>query len=187
MYALILAGGHSRRMGRDKAWLCYHEQPQWQHLHGLVSPLVEKTYLSLRADQVAQFPADRPHLVDVQSEIGPIGGLLTAWQHHPAGPWLTLACDLPWLDRATLSYLLQAYDTTQAITAFRSPEDGEPEPLIAIWGPGSRSGLLAAAASERYSLRRLMRQLPLKLIDAPDPQALRNVNRPEDYSASGRP
>jgi len=185
MQALILAGGHSRRMGQDKAWLTYHGEPQWLHLFALLRPLVDQVYLSLRADQVAQFPAETPYLVDQPSESGPMGGILTALRHASQAPWLVLACDLPWLDRSTLDFLLAARDPAHDLTAFRSPVDAEPEPLIAIWEPSCLSALERACAAEQYSLRRMMRQLRLNLIDAPNPQALRNVNRPEDYSASG--
>lgn len=185
MQALILAGGYSRRMGQDKAWLRYHQQPQWLHLLSLLRPLADQVYLSLRADQVAQFSAETPYLVDHPRDIGPMGGILTALRHASQVPWLVLACDLPWLDRSTLDFLLAARDLGQDLTAFRSPADGEPEPLIAIWEPGCLPALEAACAAQQYSLRRLMRQLRLNLIDAPDPQALRNVNRPEDYSRPG--
>lgn len=187
LHTIVLAGGHSRRMGRDKAWIAYHGRPQWQHLLDLVEPLVQAAYLSLRPDQVSQFPPDTPHLLDAVPESGPLGGLLSALRYNPAATWLVLACDLPWLDRATLQYLIGCHDPTAAVTAFRSPGDGAPEPLIALWTPQARPALEQAAIHQQFGLRRLMRDLPVCLLDAPRPQALQNVNRPADYSPEGLP
>jgi molybdopterin-guanine dinucleotide biosynthesis protein A len=187
MNAILLAGGHSRRMGRDKAWLAYHGQPHWAYLHQLLTPLVETVYLSVRAGQIPAFPASVSCLPDKYPGIGPMGGILTAMQQDESSAWLVLACDLPWLDAPTLAELIAHRDPKASVTAFRSPVDGGIEPLVALWEPRSRAYLEQGLQAGRYSLRRALSAANVRLIDASDPQALRNVNSPSDYPSEGLP
>jgi molybdopterin converting factor small subunit len=92
-----------------------------------------------------------------------------------------LACDLPYLDAATLRYLLQNRDPARSATAFRSAHDGLPEPLCAIYEPGGRPALeTAAAQTSRPCPRRFLRQTAVALLDLPRPEALENVNTPDE-------
>ena len=66
-------------------------------------------FVSVRPDQV-QDPvrAQYPQIVDTHENLGPIAGIIAAQAAHPDAAWLVLACDLPFLDAATLEHLLWA-------------------------------------------------------------------------------
>ena len=182
LYGLVLAGGRSTRMGRDKATLNYGGRAQLERAMALLAPHVIRAYVSVRADQRAEpLRARFPQIADAQPNLGPIAGLLAAQAQHPEAAWLVLACDLPLLDATTLSHLLQARSPQRVATAFRSSHDGLPEPLCAIYEPHSREPLRAFVAAGRDCPRRFLLSTDTLLVDGPNPAALDNVNTPEEY------
>jgi molybdenum cofactor guanylyltransferase len=185
LYGLVLAGGRSTRMGRDKATLVYgNGTPQLERAMALLEGLVERAYVSVRADQSAEpLRARFPQITDGRSDIGPIAGLLAAQARHPEAAWLVLACDLPLLDRATLEHLLRARAPGRAATAYRSSHDGLPEPLCAIYEPHTRQALLAYVAAGRDCPRKFLLGADTLLLDEPNQRALDNINTPAEYAA----
>jgi molybdopterin-guanine dinucleotide biosynthesis protein A len=187
LYGLVLAGGASRRMGRDKAALQYHGRSQVEWAHALLSRHCERAFVSVRRDQGADSASSRyPTLADTLEGIGPMAGIVAAQQAHPAAAWLVLACDLPFVTDAALE-LLKGQRGTHAAAAFRSAHDGLPEPLCAIYEPASQAALRAAIDAGRHCPRKFLIQSGIPLIDQPDPGALDNVNTPDDFAeACGR-
>jgi molybdopterin-guanine dinucleotide biosynthesis protein A len=182
VYGLVLAGGASRRMQRDKAELHYHHQPQLQRAVELLQAHCVHAFVSVRADQQQDALRARWSLiVDGHADAGPLAGIAAAQALHPDIAWLVIACDLPQLDHQSLNYLLQQRDPTSLATAFRGPVDQQPEPLCAIWEPASAEAVRAAIAADQLSLRKVLKQGKVHLIDAPEPAALNNVNTPEEH------
>jgi molybdenum cofactor guanylyltransferase len=66
-------------------------------------------------------------------------------------------------------------------TAYRSPHDGQPEPLCAIWEPASVAPLRAAITAGEFSPRALLQKWPILLIDTNQPDTLSNVNTPDEH------
>ena len=67
-------------------------------------------------------------------------------------------------------------------TAFRSPVNAFPEPLIAIWEPRSYPVLLQFLAQGYSCPRKVLINSPVELLEAPNPLALKNVNTPEELA-----
>ncbi len=182
LYGLVLAGGRSRRMQRDKAALEYHGLSQLERTMALLQGRVEHAFVSVRAEQRDDPLRTRYELiVDAPQDLGPIGGILAAQAVHPHAAWLVLACDLPFLDARTLEQLIAARAPGRTATAYRSSHDGLPEPLCAIYEPASHSELAAAAAAGRLCPRKFLLGADTKLLDQPQPGALENVNTPEEF------
>ncbi len=185
LYGLVLAGGRSRRMQRDKAGLEYAGRPQLARAMDLLAPLTARRFVSVRADQ----PLDPQRaaydtIADRAPELGPIGGIGAALQAHPDRAWLVLACDLPFLDAATLQHLLAHRAPERLATAYRSRFDGLPEPLCAIFEPRSGGQIEAWIAQGRKCPRALLSQADVELLDLPNPRALDNVNTAEEYATA---
>ncbi len=182
LLGLVLAGGRSTRMRTDKAALLYGGRSQLERAMELIAPHVERAYVSVRADQREDLLRARfPQIPDLHQDLGPIAGLLAAQARHPAAAWLVLACDLPLLDAATLANLVRRRAPQRSATAYRSSHDGLPEPLCAIWEPCTAAALSAYVAEGRRCPRRFLVAADTQLLDEPDPQALDNINTPEEY------
>lgn len=182
LYGLLLTGGHSRRMQRDKAALEYAGRTQLQRALTLLQPLVSQVFVSVRSDQ-QQDPLRAIHaqITDQIENIGPIGGIHAALHAHPQAAWLVLAVDLPFLDAATLQQLIAARDPQRHATAFRSQFDGKPEPLCAIWEPHSRTTVDAWIAADNRCPRSFMISHDVLLLDLLNPRALDNINTSSEY------
>ena len=188
LYALVLAGGHSTRMQRDKAALAYAGRTQLERAVELVERFVERVYVSVRPDQTEDpLRARFAQIVDTGEATGPIAGILAAQARFPEAAWLVLACDLPLLDGGTLEHLLRSRRPERQATAYRSSHgghDGLPEPLCAIYEPSSREALRAHVAAGHDCPRKFLIRSDTGLLDQPDPGALDNVNTPKEYGAA---
>lgn len=220
VYGLVLAGGRSTRMHRDKAALEYHGAAgnggaagtpgsiagngaagdgvagiargggtpagnQLARAMALLEPRVARAFVSVRPDQVSDPIRSRfAQIVDTREGLGPIAGIVAAQTRYPQAAWLVVACDLPFLDGATLDHLLRSRRPDRQATAYRSSHDGLPEPLCAIFEPSTAPAISAYILSGRDCPRKFLRQADVELLDQPNPQALDNVNTPEEYGSA---
>lgn len=181
--ALLLAGGRSRRMHCDKATLVYEGKTQLERTADLLQQFCPALYLSLRKGQhVPSKKCDLPVIEDAFGEIGPLGGILSAFATHPKEAWLVVACDLPLLGESALRHLLRERDPNRIGTAYRSANDNLPEPLCAIYEPHAFSQIQQFYQKLKMRCpRKILMQTEPKLLDPIDPHALDNVNTPEEY------
>lgn len=135
---LVLAGGRSTRFGRDKAAEEFAGSPLLSHVVALLTPLVTEVFVAVRADQLDEPLRRRFALIADEPRVaGPAAGMLAAHRRVPDGAWLVVACDMPLLNGQALGALIQKRTPDSAATAFRSPVDGLPEPLCAIYEPAT--------------------------------------------------
>ena len=185
IYGLILAGGHSSRMGRDKALLAYHGKSQIEWTAERARLICQRVFLSVRPDQASDAGrSGLPQIVDRLADKGPIAGIMAAQALAPDVAWLALACDLPFIDEQTLRYLYAARDPERVATAYRSTHDGLPEPLCAIFEPRSRELIEAYVASGKNCPRKFLSSSDALLVGQPHPGALDNINTPEEFQAA---
>jgi molybdopterin-guanine dinucleotide biosynthesis protein A len=182
VYGLILAGGSSSRMRRDKAVLTYQGVTQLDRAFALLARHGERCFVSVRAIQ-AQEPsrASKPLIIDSVDGQGPMVGIRSAMAEHPNAAWLVLACDLPFLSDMTVAHLLAERDSSGIATAYRSSHDGLPEPLCAIWEPRASEALAAYHLQGGNCPRKFLIRCAARLIEAAEPAALDNINTPDDY------
>lgn len=183
LYGLILAGGSSSRMQRDKAALPYLGRSQLDRACELAGRHVSGVFVSVRASQIGDpTRAHRPLIVDAVDGEGPIAGIRSALAAFPHAAWLVLACDLPFLSDAALRQLVRERDAAGLATAFRSTHDGLPEPLCAIWEPTAGAALAAYQQEGGRCPRKFLIRHAARLLEPEDRHALDNINTPEEYA-----
>jgi molybdopterin-guanine dinucleotide biosynthesis protein A len=180
MYGLVLAGGKSVRMGQDKGLALWHGKPHRYYLAEMLNEYCQQVFISVRDEQATEIGAGYQVLTDAVAGMGPMGGLLSAFQKYPDRAWLVVACDLPLLDRETLQYLIDNRAPGSIATTFESPHDRLPEPLITIWEPASYSLLQQKANEGHRCPRRVLISNNITILQPPVPQALLNANTPGD-------
>lgn len=185
VHGLLLAGGRSSRMGRDKAAIEYEGRTQLERAFGLLEKVTARNFVSVRQDQATDpLRARFPQIVDTGEIEGPAAGIRTAQHAFPDAAWLVLACDLPWLDMATLQFLIARRDPSRLATAFRSQHDGLPEPLCAVYEPASAAALAQFLTTGRNCPRKFLINSDTLLLDQPNTRALDNVNTPQELAAA---
>ncbi len=183
VWGLVLAGGHSRRMGCDKCAISVHGVPQARHEYTLLADVVGKAFVSVRPDQRSVAALEGlPRIDDCYESAGPIGGVLSAMEAYPDAAWLVLACDLPFADARAVRTLLLNRDPSRQGTAFMA-SDGFFEPLFAIYEPSLYPQLRERFAAGRSSLREALADADVRLLCPPEDRMLFNVNTPEDLAA----
>ncbi|MDO8580446.1 MAG: NTP transferase domain-containing protein [Candidatus Omnitrophota bacterium] len=185
LYGLILAGGKSTRMQKDKTVLMYHGRPQSHYCIELLQQFCDQVFLSCRKDQ-AQLKGyqglQQIHDIAPFKDIGPLGGILSAMSQYPDRAWLVLAVDLPFVNRSTIDLLLTSRDPRKIATAYRSPHDGMPEPLCAIYESHAMSVLRDFYDRGIYCPRKILNHSDAILMTLPESTALDNVNTPQEYN-----
>ena len=185
VFGLVLAGGESRRMGRDKALLSRDGQSQLAHIVALLGDVVDDVFVSTRREQNDDAERSRyRQVVDRFDGIGPVAGILSALQEHPQADWLIVACDLPNIDVETLRFLLDNADPDKPLTAYRSSYDGLPEPLCALYRSDSAAIVADFVEQGIVCPRKILIRSDAQLLDQPDPRSLDNINTPEDLADS---
>ena len=180
IHGLILTGGYSKRMGRDKALISDGNQTALEKIYDLLKHSLQEVFVSVRADQKEEAKrAEFKLIVDQNQYSGPMAGILSAFNSYPDIAWLIVACDMPYLDTETIDQLIQNRNKEKVATLFISPKDGLPEPLCSIYEPlffktVSNDNRLIQNNSPRDTLM-LMDTL---LIKPENPKSLINTNYP---------
>ena len=178
---LILAGGHSTRMGEDKASLSYHGQSQLAHGAFLLSEYCSEVFVSCRANQ--KLPEDAAHLPVLEDKLlgmGPMSGIFSAFQEQNDAAWLVIACDLPLLNEAFLKQLLEGRNPYRFATSFKSTSCPFPEPLCSIYEPKIYTRLCQAIGLGIECPRKVLINSPISLLLQGNENILDNANTQED-------
>jgi len=185
LYGLVLAGGESRRMGRDKARLRRGGESQLAYVVRVLDELIESVFVSTRPDQQDESERSQfTQIVDRYQDMGPVAGILSAMDSYPEVDWLVVACDLPNIDAQTISYLLEQRSAEKPFTAYTSSHDGLPEPLCAVYASGSGAIVKGFVADGIHCPRKMLIRSDSLLLTQPNPRALDNVNTPDDLQGS---
>ena len=185
VYGLVLSGGESKRMGRDKALLERDGQSQLAYIATLLEDHVDRVFVSTREDQKDEPERRRfEQVVDHYDDMGPLAGILSAMEDYPAVDWLVVACDLPNIDAATLRELLENRSLQHPFTAYTSSHDGLPEPLCAFYRASSLALIRRFAEEGIHCPRKILIRSDTHLLEQSDPASLDNVNTPRDLADS---
>ena len=191
LHGLVLAGGRSSRMGRDKAALVHPDgRTLLRRCHDLLREAgCETIAVSLRHDQEIPAGLDGVEIVrDPEgASLGPIAGIVAGMRLDPAADWLVLACDLPRLDAATLDHLVSSKQADEKFLAYRSEFDGLPEPLCTLYSQAALPILEQAQADDFRCPRKILIRNDCRLLEPVTPRALDNANTPEDWVTAKTP
>lgn len=182
LLGLVLGGGKSSRMGRDKAALEYHGRSQLRHAFALAAKVCGEAFVSCRAEQASDTVfSGLPQIHDRFLGFGPMGGILSALATRREAAFLVLACDLPFLDHEALTHLVAARDPAKTATAFIGFEN-KPEPLCAIYEPRAFAEFLGFLGQGIQCPRKALMRSDVQLLDSGNGKFLENVNRPEEFA-----
>jgi molybdenum cofactor guanylyltransferase len=177
---LVLAGGASRRMGRDKALLVVDGE---RLVDRAVRRLQEVAEDVVVASGTRTIPGLRVAQVgDRLPGCGPLGGLVAGLEAVAGDLALVLACDLPDADTALLGQLA---DRWQGDAALIPSARGRPQPLHAVWSAAAAVQLGALVDAGVRPVLDAADRLGARVLDDdetaalhPAPRWWRNLNTP---------
>jgi molybdenum cofactor guanylyltransferase len=195
---LILAGGRSARMGRDKAWLEIEGIPLVERVARRLLPLAAEIVFSANdaarfAQLAARLPVPTQVVADIFPDAGPLGGIhagLTAAQHDTV---LAVATDMPFVNHAVVEGMVGLCEEADAVLprlAAEGFDEPQPEPLHAIYRRSCLPAVERALAANRRRVVSFLADVRVCYVDEPflrtlDPElwSFRNVNTPEEWRA----
>jgi molybdopterin-guanine dinucleotide biosynthesis protein A len=167
--AVLLAGGESRRMGRDKAEIIFRGQPLWQRQLELLQGLrPEKIFVSVRTTP-AWLPFNVEPLLDETPSRGPLSGLTRALTAMETSHLVVLAVDMPFMTSAQMRLLFGLVTVGRGLVPV---VENRAEPLAAIYPREAAPDFVAALAGTDFSLQTLVRNLvragKIQMLDVPE-------------------
>jgi molybdopterin-guanine dinucleotide biosynthesis protein A len=181
--ALLLAGGESRRMGRDKATMDFEGQPLWKRQLELLQALdPEKIFVSARTPP-SWLPDEVGLLLDDPPSRGPISGLTKALAAIGTTHLIVLAADMPFMVANELRYLQKLATEGRGVVPII---EERAEPLAAIYPAPAAEDFQCALEGPDFSLQSIVRKLAaagkVTLCRVPEKRAnlYRSVNEPGD-------
>ncbi|MFH1530850.1 MAG: molybdenum cofactor guanylyltransferase [Pseudomonadota bacterium] len=181
--AVIVAGGRSTRLGRDKRWLELDGEPLIHRSVRLLSQVFHRIVVSSN-DGIPGLPAGVEVIPDDVPGLGPICGIDACMRHTGAELVFAAACDAPFPSRHLIEAMLPLTPTAAAVV----PQTARGlEPLFAFYRRDCLPAIRALLDAGDSQLIRLSDHVPTRrfgiedLADVPDAElAFLNINEADD-------
>lgn len=179
---LVVCGGASSRMGRDKSLLEYHDQEQRYYIADMLSHFCTEVYLSLNETQTpghASYKAfaDLPEY----GNCGPIAALLTAYHFLPGRNLVVVGCDYPLLSHGELEDFINSLNNNITSCAFYNEEEGFYEPLLAYYTAAMERAVKAHFEYGSTSLQQILKESGTARYIPKDKNSIKSVDDPATY------
>ena len=206
---VILAGGQSSRMGRDKTFLPYKDTTFLGYLIRRARPFFSDIWISAGPQEHAQKIQEQlpdasseslaGHIVpDRYDRIGPMGGILSVFESIRQECFVLLAVDIPEADMEVLAALADlAVQRTEAAMMLKISDSGFAEACAAAYNRKAYRLMKASYEQGEYSLRKALGEDQICCLGISElkpylpgifeedlQQAFRNINTPQDYGRS---
>ncbi|AII58875.1 molybdopterin-guanine dinucleotide biosynthesis protein MobA [Dehalococcoides mccartyi CG4] len=188
---IILAGGKSKRMGRDKISATLDSQTLLEravaNLNGYGREILVVTAYGQADAKIQPLPGIKI-VRDILPEKGPLAGIYSGLKASKSQFNLVVGCDMPFLNRALLEYMKDQVAGFEAVV----PRLGQkPEPLHAIYSKSAGEKALSLLSQGKLAVSDLLARLHTRYIEEPeinrfDPEhrSFFNINRPEDLDTA---
>lgn len=184
---IVLAGGLSRRLGRDKAVEPIGGEPLIARCIGRLSAVADEIIVvvnGIERGKQLPLPLSCRVAVDVYADSGSLGGIFSGVSAM-ADEWgAVVACDMPFLNIALLRYMLSLRDGFDAVVPVLN---GRPEPTHALYSKTCLPRIERRLQAKDLKIARFfddvsVRYVSQKEVDAHDPDHLSffNVNTQSD-------
>jgi molybdopterin-guanine dinucleotide biosynthesis protein A len=194
---IILCGGQSRRMGRDKGSLVIQDKPMIKHILSTLNHQINEAIIVLndqsRIDRYSEFinPQDYTYTIkfaeDKIKNKGPLPGIMTGLSYITSDYALVLPCDSPYVSKEYVNTIFnEAEKNYQAIVPYHD-EDNKiktSEPLHSIYNRNIISEIEKLVSEDTLHIKGLIEKIDTKFVLIDNKKILkkefRNLNRPED-------
>jgi molybdopterin-guanine dinucleotide biosynthesis protein A len=183
--AFVLAGGKSRRMGSDKAFVMFKGE---RLLARAIQVCRAVTSNVIIVGDRKKFSPYAPVVEDIFPGCGPLAGIHAALRASHTDLNLLLAVDLPFVGPGILRYLLTQAGPSEVLVTVPRAEHGL-HPLCAIYRPGFSDLAENSLRQGRYKIDALFDTVNTNVIEEDvlqaagfSPHIFRNLNTPEELA-----
>jgi molybdopterin-guanine dinucleotide biosynthesis protein A len=183
--AIILAGGKSRRMGLNKAFLKYGNKTFIEHQITRLNRIFDEIILSAN-DASIYTHLNLPIVSDVIPERGPLGGICAGLVRSTSFHAFVIACDMPFIHEKIILYLKEQIDGYDVVVPRTSRGL---EPLHAFYSKNCIQPMYRCLNEGRLRIIDFFSEVKVKIVDEQEfkkldvsTQTLVNLNTPEEYN-----
>jgi molybdopterin-guanine dinucleotide biosynthesis protein A len=186
---VLLAGGKSRRMGQDKRFLSIGTETLYERSLAVLRSVFQRVLVVIAQDS-PPIESDAPVLRDLIAESGSLGGLYTGLKQAGTEWVFAVACDMPFLDPATIRYFVDAKGGVDVVMA--KLQNGW-QPMHALYHRNCLPAIERLIAARDLKIHRLAEHPALRvrlvvpeelsLVD-PEGRSFHNINTPADLEAA---
>jgi len=186
---IVLAGGLSRRLGRDKALEPFQGQPLISRVIERLDTLTDETVVVVNTEARGEelpLPKDTKAAVDMYPDSGSLGGIFTGLAAATNDWGFVVACDMPFLSAGLIGYMLTLQDGCDAVVPIL---DGYPEPTHALYSKACLPHIERRLKARQLKIAGFFDDVRVRYVGADeidrfDSERLSffNVNTPEDLS-----
>ena len=194
---IILCGGKSSRMGRDKGSMIIQDKPMIKHILSTLNHQINEAVIVLneqsRIDKYREFinPQDYDYTItfaeDKIKNKGPMPGIMTGLSYISSDYALILPCDSPYVSKNYINTIFSEVDNKyQAIVPYHDSENKlkTSEPLHSVYNKNTIPIIEELVNQDVLHIKGLISKLDTKfvLIDNKkiEKKEFRNLNRPSD-------
>ena len=194
---IILCGGKSSRMGRDKGSMIIQDKPMIKHILSTLNHQINEAIIVLneqsRIDKYREFinPQDYTYTItfaeDKIKNKGPMPGIMTGLSYISSDYALILPCDSPYVSRNYINTIFSEIDNEyQAIVPYHDAQNKlkTSEPLHSVYNKNTIPVIEELVNQDVLHIKGLISKLDTKfvLIDnkKKKKKEFRNLNRPTD-------
>jgi molybdopterin-guanine dinucleotide biosynthesis protein A len=184
--AVVLAGGSSRRMKRDKLELPYDGMTMLESAVNRFSACFDKVFISV-ADPLKYPEVKAERVVDIYKGCGPLAGLHAALLKTDGDGVFLVAADLPFADPKAALKIMELTGSNDA--GLMVDTAGRYEPLFGYYRKSLLPLIEQALSDGDYKIAALLPQAQIRVVTGRDlgnlwnDKLLSNINYPEDYSS----
>jgi molybdopterin-guanine dinucleotide biosynthesis protein A len=185
---VILTGGLSTRLGRDKASEVLLGRSLLQRVIDRLDGLVDEYVIVTAAGQAlpgVEAMAPVSSVQDAYERVGPLGGIYSGLSAMRGARAVTVACDMPLLQPALLSELLRLAPGHDAVVPVN--EGGLPEPLCAVYAKTCLPAIKQRIDAGAFKVTVFFESVDVLYVEPaawwrfdPDGLSFLNVNREQD-------
>ncbi len=182
--AVILAGGRSQRMGKDKALLPfggYSTLTEYQYQKLLKN--FKKVSISTKDNK---FPFNAPLILDRVDSSSPLIALKAILSNIQSDVVFILGVDLPFIGKDIIDTLIKSYDKNERAKAIIAKSPQGLEPLCGIYTKALLPSINDSIDNNNHRLQELLNNKDTIFINFKDSKAFMNLNNPKIYKEALR-
>ncbi|MAT39651.1 MAG: hypothetical protein CL946_08600 [Ectothiorhodospiraceae bacterium] len=179
---ILLAGGKSSRMGKQKALMPFNGAPMASYPVNILMQLCSPVFGIINDVNIVETLGIKAY-PDIIQNVGPLGGLHAACTYSPTEQFVVLACDTPLLSATVVDRLLEAR-TGRCIVV---PSIGKKlHPLIGVYSKSLVAEIESFLANGERSLRMFLHTQEPLIIDVSEgdeacSSQFTNINTQEEF------
>ncbi|MDO8577595.1 MAG: molybdenum cofactor guanylyltransferase [Dehalococcoidales bacterium] len=187
---IILAGGKSTRLGRNKALEPVLGKRLVQYVYDCLKPLADQVFIVTSKDMAAlPYPEGAAVLTDIYPDKGPLSGIYTGLASAKHEYNIVVGCDMPFLNEKLLRHMVGECRGFDAVVPRPSPSTMEP--LHAVYSRSCLDRMKSQLEKERLKTLAFFEQINVKYISMqecrtfdPELMSFININNQADLDKS---